>query len=216
MYSYKKIFFIFFCILFAGTYCFFILTQGEFNFTKDYELSALFLNMWDHLSNFDVFVDDEIIGGEGWIINGKTTAYFLPFPALVRGVLSIFGFGKSSTLSILIAVIVFITSSIFIWLNFYNQMNLISKKMNLITSGMVIIFISLCSPIIALIGYPAPFWEVILWAAALFIAACFFSIHLLAANTLKTKTSYLLFVIFCGLTLFLELASSNKWKCNFL
>ena len=202
MHSYKKIFFVFFSILFAGIYCSFILTQGEFNFKKDYELSTLFLNMWDHLSNFDVFIDDEIIGGEGWIINGKTTAYFLPFPALIRGALSIFGFGKSSTLSILIAALLFITSSICIWLNFYNQMYLESKKINLISSNIIIIFISFCSPIIALIGYPAPFWEVILWAAALFLAACFFSIHILTASISKSKTSYLLFVIFCGLTLF--------------
>jgi hypothetical protein len=87
-----------------------LVTIGSFNLDGQYQFSTVFYDMWKHLILLSLEVDKDLIGFEAFNINGVITAYFLPFPAIVRGLQSIIHLGESSTLSILIACFIYLTS----------------------------------------------------------------------------------------------------------
>ena len=194
--------YVFLCALLAIFYSFFIVTLGDFNLNKEFFLSTVFLDMWKHLVNLDLSVDENIIGGEGFLINGKTTAYFLPFPAFIRGFLSIFNLGESAVLSVTLGAATFISASCLICLKIFKKIKISSRFLKNFTLLAVIFFITFCSPIISILVIPSIFWEAIIWASGLFLLSVFFSISLLLNPNKKLKITFLIFAFFCGLTLF--------------
>lgn len=85
---------------------FFLVTNGHIMPVPDM-LDEVFLNMWQHIRLLDISISPSIASGEAYVVNGKITMYFLPLPALVRGILSLFGLGSSATTSIVLASTVF-------------------------------------------------------------------------------------------------------------
>ena len=187
------------CLLLAGLFCLFLITQGDLQLKKEYGLSRVFVNMWDHLTKLDFSIDSQMIGLEGFAINGITTAYFLPFPSLIRGILSLFNYGASASLSVLIGALTFMLASIGIWGQIFSASALppTLKTISFLTG---IVLCTLLSPIIGMMEYPTAFWEAIVWASALFLMACYFSMLLL--NNKNNSFIFFGFTFFCGLTLF--------------
>ena len=193
--------FITICLILASALNFFILTLGSFDVNKKYYLSTVFFEVWKNITSLDLTIDPDIIGGEGFLINGKTTVYFLPFPALIRGFLSIFGFGSSSVISVFIATITFLIGSVFIAINLFNQGNFKKQSIKNEFFYIVIVFITICSPISSFLAFPSVFWEAIIWGSTLFLISALFSFILCKEKSVKSQ-SFFFFAIFCGLTLF--------------
>ena len=178
-----------------------MLTLGTFELNKQFAMSSLFWNMWENLSHFSLAIDPRIIGGEGFAVNGIVTTYFLPFPSLIRGMLSLVGFGESAVLSVFIGCFVFFSASLLIWQEVFRSNSILSRSPSKIYWLSGVFLCTLLSPIIGMLTYPTPFWEVIIWAASLFLMACFLSILVLKTQGRKTWL-FLLFTLICGLTLF--------------
>ena len=189
------------CMLFLSIYCVFLLSLGSFELKKQFALSLLFQNMWEHLTHASLAVDKELIGMEGFEVNGITTAYFLPFPSLIRGLLSIVGYGESAILSVLLGALVFLSSSLLIW-------RLICKVI-LKANGAVSAYYwiggalvcTLLSPMLGMMSFPTAFWEAIVWASTLFLLASYLSIYTLQ-NYSHNKAPLFAFTLICGLSLF--------------
>lgn len=189
------------CLLFLCFYSLLLLTLGTFELNKQFAMSSLFWNMWENLSHFSLAIDPRIIGGEGFAVNGIVTTYFLPFPSLIRGILSLFGFGQSAVLSIAIACFVFFSASLLIWQQIFGSNSVLSQAHGKIYWLSGAFLCTLLSPIIGMLTYPTPFWEVIIWAASLFLMACFLSTLILKTHGNKNWL-FLLFTLVCGLALF--------------
>ena len=125
---------------------------GRFQSKKEYVFSLVFWDMWNHISKLDPFLSSEIIGAEGFLVNGKTTAYFLPFPALIRGIQSLFGFGSYSIPSVLLASILFTVGTLIVWSLINRQTNDPSITQSNY-SKLIIAFVTLNTPIISLATY---------------------------------------------------------------
>jgi hypothetical protein len=188
-------------MLFLSIYCVFLLSLGSFELKKQFALYLLFQNMWEHLTHGSLAVDKDLIGMEGFEVNGITTAYFLPFPSLIRGLLSIIGYGESAILSVLLGALVFLSSSLLIW-------RLICKVI-LKANGAVSNYYWICgalvctllSPMLGMMSFPTAFWEAIIWASTLFLLASYLSIYTLQ-NYFHNKGSLFAFTLICGLSLF--------------
>ena len=189
------------CLLFLSIYCVFLLSLGSFELKKQFALSLLFQNMWEHLTHASLAVDQDLIGMEGFEVNGITTAYFLPFPSLIRGLLSIIGYGESAILSVLLGTLVFLSSSLLIW-------RLICKVILKVNGALSIYYwiggvlvCTLLSPMLGMMSFPTPFWEAIVWASTLFLLASYLSISVIQ-NYPHNKGSLFAFTFICGLSLF--------------
>lgn len=149
--------------------------------------SRLYHNMWERMVDGNFEVDYKFIGGEAFIINGKIIAYFLPFPALVRGFFSIFDIGIYPIPSFLIAILIYSFSTYFLFwniLNFYN-----TKNINFILKSW---FPILLIPIVSLFVESSVFWEVILWGQAIFTLLLLFTLKYLDRKNLSSLVVVLL------------------------
>lgn len=160
--------------------------------------------MWQNLTKLSLAIDPEIIGYEGFDVKGITTAYFLPFPALIRGLLSLVGMSSSAILSNLLGSLTFSIASLLIWARLFSKLpntNWGLKKYLWIAGVMLC---TILSPMIGMMSYPTVFWEAIIWASALFLMASYLSISLIfAAQEKKSKRIlFLLFTAVGGLALF--------------
>jgi hypothetical protein len=188
-------------MLFLSIYCVFLLSLGSFELKKQFALTLLFQNMWEHLSNGSLAVDKDLIGLEGFEVNGITTAYFLPFPSLIRGFLSIFGYGESAILSVLLGCLTFFSASLLIWRLIFISTLKQHKSANYFSWIVGILFCTLMSPMLGMLSFPTPFWEAIVWASALFLLACVLSIYILQSDS-QNPSALIIFSLVCGLSLF--------------
>ena len=197
--SIKKIFPPIAAILLGLTIIFYTLTLGSWDFNRQFLLSDVFLNMWEHFQDGNLYVDENIIGREGFLINGKTTAYFLPFPALVRGALSFFNSGGSAILSMLIASTIYLTAS---WLIFKKLLELssISNQITKYFSQLFFILLICAPPTLGLMTYPDVFTEAITWGYAIFLLCTYFSIRAISAKEGQLNLTAL--SVLAGLSLF--------------
>lgn len=186
-------------IFFGLTIIAYTLTVGSWDFNRQFLLSDLFLNMWEHFQDGNLYVDANIIGREGFLINGKTTAYFLPFPALVRGVLSFFYDGRSAILSMLMASAIYLTAS---WLIFKKLIELssISNPITKYFSKLFFILLICSPPILGLMTYPDVFTEAIAWGYSIFLLCIYFSITALSGKDKELNLTIL--SVLAGLSLF--------------
>jgi len=175
------------------------LTVGSWDFNKQFLLSDVFFNMWEHFKDGNLYVDENIIGREGFLINGKTTAYFLPFPALVRGVLSFFNGGRSAIFSMLIASAIYLTAS---WLIFKKLLELspISNRITKYFSKLFFILLVCAPPTLGLMTYPDVFTEAITWGYAIFLLCTYFSIT--AVSGKDRELNLMILSTLAGLSLF--------------
>ena len=90
-------------VLFAALACFAV-THGTMDWLGPEVRSRTFVDMWDHLRQGRFDVDPDVVGREAILVDGKTYAYWGPFPALLRGVIELFvargdrDWGRASTL----------------------------------------------------------------------------------------------------------------------
>ena len=75
--------------------------------TEIYHDGGAFYEMYKSLIHGDVSISPDALPGECWIINGKYIPYELPYPALLRGLLSIIGLGKVPLPELLLAIIIY-------------------------------------------------------------------------------------------------------------
>lgn len=157
--------------------------------------------MWQHIKNLNLGVDKEIIGNEGFLVNGMVTAYFLPLPSMIRGLLSLIGYATSSILSVALGCLVFCISSLLIWQKIVlsNQVPATTSNKILCISG--VLFCTMLSPMLGMLSYPTVFWEAIIWASALFLSSCMLSFYTLQ-NYQKKPGILFIFAGICGVTLF--------------
>ena len=184
-----------------GIYCLFLLSLGTFNLNQPFFLSRVFENMWENLSQFSLAVDAQILGREGFEINGITTAYFLPFPSLIRGTLSSINLGHSAILSVWLGAMTFFCAALLIWNHLFSKT---TSKSHAWSWLLWIFGITLCtfmSPMLGIMTYPTVFWEAIVWASALFLLASFFSMRVIDQGG-KNQRTFLAFSLICGLALF--------------
>lgn len=181
-------------------YCLFLLSLGTFDLKKQFALSLLFQNMWEHLSHLSVAIDAQLIGNEGFEVSGLTTAYFLPFPSVVRGALSLIGLSESAILSAALGALVFSIASLLIYQNICLKQGTVKNPWEKLSIGGALIC-TLLSPIMGMMSYPTVFWEAIIWASSLFLLSCAISIHILEKQNVGGYSLALLAVA-CGATLF--------------
>lgn len=188
-------------LIILSAYCLFLLSMGTFNLKQPFALSLIFQNMWEHLSHGSLAVDAELIGNEGFEVNGITTAYFLPFPSLIRGLLSIFGLGASAILSLWLGALTFFSASLLIWRHLFAQ---IEPRKSILNQYLWLFGVLLCtffSPMIGMMTYPTVYWEAIVWGSALFLMASYLSMLVLTQRG-QNPIVFLSFTILCGLALF--------------
>ena len=166
-------------MLFLSIYCVFLLSLGSFDLKKQFAFTLLFQNIWEHLTHGSLAVDKDLIGMEGFDVNVITTAYFLPFPSLIRGILSTIGYGESAILSVLLGALIFTSGSLLIWRLIFRAILMPQGAANTYywISGALVC--TLLSPILGMMSFPTPFWEVIVWASALFLLASYLSIRVI-------------------------------------
>ena len=189
------------CILFLSIYCVFLLSLGSFDLKKQFAFTLLFQNMWEHLTHGSLAIDKDLIGMEGFDVNGITTAYFLPFPSLIRGILSTIGYSESAILSVLLGALIFISSSLLTWCLIFRTILISQGKTNTYYWIGGVLVCTLLSPILGMMSFPTPFWEAIVWASALFLLASYLSIRVIQ-NYSQNKGLLLAFTFICGLSLF--------------
>lgn len=182
-------------------YCLFLLSLGTFNLKQPFALSLIFQSMWEHLSHGSLAVDAGLIGNEGFEVKGITTAYFLPFPSLIRGILSIFAMGDSAILSVWLGALTFFSASLLIWRHLFLQLPQSNSQLNQYLWIFGVLLCTFLSPMIGMMAYPTAYWEAIVWASALFLIASYLSIIMLA-NKGKKSVPFFTFTLICSLTLF--------------
>ena len=177
-------------------YC---LGDQSWNIKKHYFFGDVFWDMWLKLSHGDLTADRHIIYEEAMVIDGKTYAYFLPFPALIRGILSLFQLGQYAIPSVLLAITIFLFSSLKLYLQLIQSISLQTKEAQWLAKfigGLLVIG----SPILMMLSYPMMFWEAIIWGATLFLLCSQLANSLLSSRYSTAKL--LLFSATCGLAIF--------------
>ncbi len=169
------------CLLVLTGYMLFLLTLGSFDVYAVYSLSLLFWDMWENLIRLSVAVDSDLVGLEGFDVNGITTAYFLPFPSFIRGLWSLVGYGQSAVLSVALGGVIFFLGSLLMWRLVYQNITQCKPHAHPRLFVIGILFATALSPMVGMMSYPTVFWEAIIWAATLFLIACLFSMHCLSA-----------------------------------
>lgn len=159
-----------------------VLSHFSYNLFYLPHLGDTFFDMWQRLSVGDVSVSYSAIRTEAFFINGKIIAYFLPFPAMIRGFLSIFGVGQFPIPSILMAITLY---SIAIYFLLKEVLNLVKCKE--CTTVLMAWYPFFLLPIISLLVSPSVYWEAIIWALALFITQAFLFILFLRDAKISTK-----------------------------
>lgn len=202
------------------------LTLGSWDLHKKFLLSDVFLNMWEHFQAGNLNVDESIIGREGFLIDGKTTAYFLPFPALVRGAFSFFNSGQSAILSMMMASAIYLTAS---WLIFEKliELSTISSRITKYFSKLFLFLLICAPPTLGLMTYSDVFTEAITWGYSIFLLCIYFSImalsqkdgqpsltalSILVGVSLFTRPPYLVAssILFILTLLFLYISAQNR------
>jgi len=169
------------------------------NFTFDLyhqgRYSEAFYNMWLKIISGDIGIDRSVLAGETFIINGKTVAYFLPFPALVRGFFSLIYIGQYPLPSFLLGISLYVISVYFLFKEIL-QLYSIKNIFNILSAWFPLFVI----PIITLFIESSIYWEAIIWGLSLFLLECLFFIKYLK-NQKNTLNIYILFFI-ASLSLF--------------
>lgn len=164
------------------------LSNFSYNLFYSPHLGDVFFEMWHRLIVGDVSISYSVIRTEAFFINGKITAYFLPFPALIRGFLSIFQIGQFPIPSILMAIILY---SIAIYFLLKEVLNLVKcKECPTILMAWYPFFLL---PVISLLVRASVYWEAIIWALALFMTQAF--LFILFLRDAKISTKYLLLLV---------------------
>lgn len=162
--------------------CAALLTQGSFDYRFSDRFGDVFYNMWKHLISGSVEIDPEVIEDEAFIIDGKTVAYFLPFPALVRGFFDIFGIGKYPIPSILLSIVVSMVALYYLFVNMARSMNKADRL------PYALLFLpGLCSQLILFSAISSVYWEAITWSLAIYFVFLNFLIRYLSSGTHNDK-----------------------------
>ena len=185
-----------FCLSYLALY---LLQNGDIHLKQRVFLDDVYFDMWKHLIHLDITADKKAIGPEAFIVNGKIIAYFLPFPALVRGILSIFHLGAYPVLSMLLGFLVFVIYSEKIFLLTLKIVFPESKINPFIKYGWLI-FIAFGSPFLSVMENSSTYWEAIIWGAAMYMVCLYLSTAILSMP--RNISLLAVFSLVCGLTLF--------------
>lgn len=188
-----------FLLMASSIVAFYLLSENTFSIKRIYAFSEVFFNMWGHLTKLDPTIDQYYTQDETFLIDGKAYTYYLPFPALIRGLFSLINLGQFPIPSTLLGCIIFITVT-------YKLLNVIGQALGINSSNSsktgiyLFALFTLGSPIYYFCSYPMTYWESIIWAITLYLIAVYTSIILLKKMH-KTLLAYL-FALICGLCLF--------------
>ncbi len=185
-----------FCLSYLALY---LLQDGHIHLKQRVFLDDVYFDMWKHLIHLDVTADKKAIGPEAFIVNGKIISYFLPFPALVRGILSIFHLGAYPVLSMLLGFLVFVIYSEKIFL-LALKIVLPESKINPFIKSAWLILIAFGSPFLSVMENSSTYWEAIVWAAAMYMICLYLSMAILSKPW--NISLFIIFSLVCGLTLF--------------
>jgi len=95
-------------INFIAIFVTYILLNYSLNgISTDIGQGGAFYDMFKRLLHGDVSISADSLRGECWIINGKYIAYELPYPALLRGFLSLVGLGETPLPELLMSAIIY-------------------------------------------------------------------------------------------------------------
>lgn len=171
-------------ILFAFT----LISDFSFSFFYKVRFGEAFFDMWKRLIAGDVTISHSVLNLESYIINGQTIPYFLPFPATIRGFLSIFQMGEYPIPSILMGVTLYSISVYFLLKEVVTFV--VCEEPNAILKAWYPFFLL---PIASLFVEASIYWEAIIWALALFITQAF--LFLSFSRNKKPAAKYLLLIV---------------------
>ena len=153
----------------------FTMTGGGDIFVNEV-LGGAYDSQAEHFLRGDVGVDEDAIGHEMMIVNGKVRMYFGPFPALLRIPLNFIypqGHGKWSRLSGFCAGVITLFAFAGLVRTALRSSPLSSRARNWIGNACVIGF-ALGSPLLLLLGNLSIYDEAIIWGLAWSLAALYF------------------------------------------
>jgi len=169
--------------------------SGLFHNTASW-MGLVYQNMWENILKCRLTLDEPFTTGEAIVINGKHYLYYMPFPALIRGIQGIFGLSGSPLLSQTLGVMLFAFSSSAFYLKL---LKLLESKIPQSVMLSSIVLLVVCTPALSMLVHTSYYWEAIIWAGAMLMTACYLSFSLLIrVGILKI----LIFDLVCGLTLF--------------
>jgi len=180
--------FIFAIITFFLLLAFVFLSDFSYHLFYKTRYSEVFFDMWKRLIVGDVGVTSSVLIGERFIVNGKVIAYFLPFPALIRGIFSLFGLGEYPLPSMLAATFCYSLSVYYLFREvlFFTR----TRERDAVLTAWYPFFLI---PLVSLFVEASVYWESLFWSVALFIAQAYFYLSFLRDGKLSKK--YLLLLV---------------------
>jgi hypothetical protein len=169
-------------------FAFALLSDFSYDIFYKARFGEAFFDMWRRIIAGDVTIGRDVLSGEIFIVNGKLIAYYLPFPALIRGLLSIFEIGEYSIPSILMSITLYSISIYFLLKEILNYLNY--RESNAILYAWYPFFLL---PLISLFVEASIYWEAIIWSLALFMTQAFLFLYFLRVK--KPSTHYLLLLV---------------------
>ena len=150
----------------AALLYFALLTHGAFHLFPFTWYGLTFNSMLIHLLHGQFDVDPDTISTEGFLVDGKTYAYFGIFPALFRGLFAPFVDLKTTNLTIVscvTATVIMVAAQFWGTLAIFRRFAAESRERNLLWPLLAIGF--LAGPQIAFLR-PSIYQEVVLWSLA--------------------------------------------------
>lgn len=179
--------------------CLYHLSDGDWNLKKVYYFSNAYQDMWQRLLHGDPSSDRYQVHDEMFLIGNKIYIYFLPFPALIRGFLSIFHLDGYAVISTLLACAIFIGSTLAFYFELLRMQGL-QHIQTLKIARIVAIGLVASSPIIMMLSFPITYWEATIWACTAAWVCMYASLRVLSRR--PSKLNLFTLALVCGLTLF--------------
>ena len=197
----NKVAFIYFSVVifFTSVIAYALITNNTYDLMFRSRFYLAYENMWINLIKGSIEIDGEFWVGERYFVNGKTLTYYLPFPAIVRGFLSIFGLGSSSVLSVFLAIVLYFISSFLLFMDVTKEFASKSISSDQYKKNVIYFYPLVGIPIIGLCFEASMVWESLLWGLSIFLLTLHFFYKFV---TLRTAQHGVIFIFLSSLVLF--------------
>jgi len=153
-----------------------------------------FYDMYKRLIHGDVSISPDALHGERFIINGKYIPYELPYPALLRGLLSLVGLGKVPLPELMLSIIIYNLSIYYLFKELIIIFSLKDKNEILKWYPFFIL------PMFTLLVNQSIYYEDKICSLAIFTLQCF--LFLYSERKISSQLSQVMFFACSGLVLF--------------
>lgn len=197
----NKVAFIYFSavIFFTFLIAYALFTNNTYDLMFQSRFYLAYENMWINLIKGSIEIDGEFWVGERYFVNGKTLTYYLPFPAIVRGFLSIFGLGSSSVLSVILAVALYFVSSFLLFRDVTKEFVPKNISCDQYKKNVMYFYPLVGIPIIGLCFESSMVWESLLWGLSIFLLTLHFFYKFVS---LRNAQNGVIFIFLASLALF--------------